>query len=411
MNFKKNFKRFFTLSRSADGFTLVELIVVIAILAILGGVAVPAYSGYVKKAETAVEEQQIAMYHSAYVVACVGNSIDPEGYTPSLDWRDGNFYGLTAIQQRAGENPAANAVAEFNAFFGFDGNKFYSFKHKSQAEVADGIKNGIDSEGGTNASMNLPYGNGYITITPAQIEALKNSTFGAMGMGPLLEQLDGVTNIAAGMTENASVANVLNSQGFLNSAAAAMGLDPTKYADTPSLQAAIYAEQQKLAAKRAEANGTNPADEMDQIAANAAVLYVAQQTSQMSTEKMNELMSTATKKSIMDKMNSTDSAVAGEGLAQAALMCGMYTAYVNSDEYKGDAAGKEVNALNVLNALENDDFKTFCAGQQGQDDLSGYMNSLGMISSSTSDKDATSQLLINGFNDPALKELLNNQLK
>ena len=48
---KKKLKQFFTMHRNADGgFTLVELIVVIAILAILGGVAVPAYSGYVKKA-------------------------------------------------------------------------------------------------------------------------------------------------------------------------------------------------------------------------------------------------------------------------------------------------------------------------------------------------------------------------
>ena len=38
--------------RSA-GFTLVELIVVIAILAILAGVAVPVYSGYIKKANEA----------------------------------------------------------------------------------------------------------------------------------------------------------------------------------------------------------------------------------------------------------------------------------------------------------------------------------------------------------------------
>ena len=35
------------------GFTLVELIVVIAILAILAGVAIPAYSGYIKKAQAA----------------------------------------------------------------------------------------------------------------------------------------------------------------------------------------------------------------------------------------------------------------------------------------------------------------------------------------------------------------------
>ena len=42
-----------TMFKKHGGFTLVELIVVIAILAILAGVAIPAYSGYITKAQDA----------------------------------------------------------------------------------------------------------------------------------------------------------------------------------------------------------------------------------------------------------------------------------------------------------------------------------------------------------------------
>ena len=58
-----------------EGFTLVELIVVIAILGILAGIAVQAYSGYISKANEASDLTQLDAVKTAAVFAYTDASI------------------------------------------------------------------------------------------------------------------------------------------------------------------------------------------------------------------------------------------------------------------------------------------------------------------------------------------------
>ena len=93
------------------GFTLVELIVVIAILAILAGVAIPAYSGYIKSANDAAVETELSAIKTA-VMAANATKAEITGLSVAAD-------GVTITITTA--SYADNFIADFNTYYGITG--------------------------------------------------------------------------------------------------------------------------------------------------------------------------------------------------------------------------------------------------------------------------------------------------
>ena len=118
--------------KSNGGFTLVELVVVIAILAILAGVAVPAYSGYISKANQAADDAQIVVINQAIDAACAMNGKTSADATVTVT---GNAVTAIAI---AGDNDAAledKVLSDYNTFIA--GNTISALKYYSGL-AADG---------------------------------------------------------------------------------------------------------------------------------------------------------------------------------------------------------------------------------------------------------------------------------
>ena len=117
-------KKFF---KKTEGFTLVELIVVIAILGILAGVGTVGYSGYIKKANMAADQQLIGFVNQAFAAACIENGVDQKQVANATEtMTDRAVTGVTVTADAiVSAEKATEIAADFQKYFaGNQGSKF-----------------------------------------------------------------------------------------------------------------------------------------------------------------------------------------------------------------------------------------------------------------------------------------------
>ena len=304
---KKNFKRFFTLKHKAnDGFTLVELIVVIAILAILGGVAVPVYSGYITKAERAADDELLASLNTAFASACAMSGQDHYG-------RDDANAPMTNVEG------GRTATVTVTGIEGFD-EDFAGFYEGGVFKVYTDLN--------YNALLGLFEGMDEAAIIEALKQYIANSNFNGH-----LEELTGdvgaLIDILSGYLEEEGIGALVGT-GFDEYLTDVLGMS--------------------------DADKANP-NKM----ANAAVLYLANSAAKMTDENILNAKMTLADAMIQRDLSQvienlsvdTDSGLASYAMLYATAEALALKEGPNSDAYKALKEAEINDPVGVINAVSN----------------------------------------------------------
>ena len=306
-----------------SGFTLVELVVVIAIMGILAGVGSATYSGYVKKANEAADLQLLGAVNTAFATASYdAGQYDgrPSGGTASLT-ADGKVEKVISTVDRNGEF--------FQKYF--SGNRDSRFKLYTNLayDRATGTFHGAvltaatDKDGNTVLHYSINGQDYEFMATQEQLDAFRASTFGgkSMTMNDLTGNVGGMINaLNSALGGGTFLASVLQTAGMNLET---LGIKPDENENYSEL------DKQRLA--------------------NAALLL----TARMTTDKNEETGGFLVKEDLVEALASgnTNSLVdlgdIPRAMRNVGAIYGIMTAFAHSEQAEGwtttltDADGKE----------------------------------------------------------------------
>lgn len=349
-----------------SGFTLVELVVVIAIMGILAGVGSAAYSGYVKKANEAADLQLLGAVNTAFASASYdAGQYDgrPSGGAASLT-EDGKVEKVISTVDRNGEF--------FQKYF--SGNRDSRFKLYTNLayDRATGTFHGAvltaatDKDGNTVLHYSINGQDYVFTATQEQLDAFRASTFGGKSM-----TMNDLTGNVGGMINTLSTA--LNSGDYLAFLLQNSGMP-----------------LEKLGIKRDESGNYSELDK--QRLANAALLLVAQMTGDKDEESNEYLV----KEDILNALALNDANrlvdlndVPGT-LRNVGAIYGIMTAFAHSEQAKGwttTVDDKEYNAEQYYNYVNQQIAAAAVGEKEGAEKIPDILAALGQFGSFVQDED------------------------